>query len=56
MGKQKKAGRPESTDPTKQVNVRIKISKLQDQRLIDKTKYMSFSQYVNSLIDADLVK
>lgn len=54
MAKSKKLGRPEIQEPTKQVNVRMRISKLSDERLIEKTKYMSFSQYVNSLIDSDL--
>lgn len=49
-----KAGRPETAEPTKQINVRMKISKLDDSRLRDRIKYLSFSQYVNSLIDADL--
>lgn len=52
--KQVKLGRPETAEPTKQVNVRMKISKMEDPRLKDKIKYLSFSQYVNSLIDSDL--
>lgn len=51
-----KKGRPETAEPTKQINVRMKLSKLEDPRLIEKTKYLSFSQYVNSLIDSDLNK
>lgn len=49
-----KAGRPESAEPTKQINVRMKLSKLSDPKLQERIKYLSFSQYVNSLIDADL--
>lgn len=52
--KEVKQGRPQTAEPTKQINVRMKLSKLDDSRLKDRIKYLSFSQYVNSLIDADL--
>ena len=52
--KTKKVGRPESAVPTKQINVRMAISKLEDPRLQEKIKYTSFSNYVNSLIDNDI--
>jgi len=53
--KKSKAGRPASTEQTKQINVRVRLSKLEDPRLQNKIKYTSFSNYVNSLIDNDLI-
>ena len=52
----KLVGRPESAIPTKQINVRMSLSKLENSKLKERIKYTSFSQYVNSLIDADLLK
>jgi len=49
------AGRPMSAEPTKQINVRVRLSKLQNPRLQEKIKYTSFSNYVNSLIDNDIM-
>lgn len=47
-------GRPVKDVETKQMNVRIELPKLAKLEELGKTKYMSFSQYVNSLIDKDL--
>lgn len=56
MKDKKTAGRPESAIPTKQINVRMALSKLENSKLKERIKYTSFSQYVNSLIDADLAQ
>lgn len=56
--KNKKLGRPEiEKDPKrKQMNVMVS-GKTQDNELFkERIRYMSFSQYVNSLIDADLAR
>lgn len=53
--KNKTLGRPSTAAPTKQINVRMKISKMEDPRLQAKIKYTSFSNYVNSLIDNDIM-
>ncbi|MDF3076154.1 MAG: hypothetical protein K0S09_43 [Sphingobacteriaceae bacterium] len=46
-------GRPIKASKTKQMNVRVEIAKLESDKMKERTKYMSFSQYVNSLIDKD---
>lgn len=53
--KKTKAGRPKTGVPTVQKNVTMAVVKMEDPRLKDKIKYTSFSNYVNSLIDNDLM-
>lgn len=48
-------GRPKTGVPTVQKNVTMAVVKMEDPRLKDKIKYTSFSNYVNSLIDNDLM-
>jgi len=54
--KKQTAGRPEKTkDPKqKQINVMVPGSVLSHDGFKEKTRFMSFSQYVNSLIAQDL--
>lgn len=56
MKKQSLAGRPvKDKDPKqKQINVMVPGSVLSHDGFKEKTRFMSFSQYVNSLIAQDL--
>lgn len=56
MKKDKKVGRPtKEKDPlAKQMNVMLSGETQQSDVFKERVKYMSFSQYVNSLIDNDL--
>lgn len=56
MSNSKKAGRPvKEKDPkAKQFNVMIQGSVQDNESFKEKTRFMSFSQYVNSLIAQDL--
>lgn len=52
----KKVGRPEiEKDPKrKQMNVMVSGDMQENEKFKERIKYMSFSAYVNSLIDADI--
>lgn len=54
--KSKKIGRPtiEKDPKRKQMNVMVSGDTQENEKFKDRIKYMSFSQYVNSLIDNDL--
>lgn len=56
MKKEKSAGRPaKEKDPKqKQINVMVPGIVLDNDTFKEKTRFMSFSQYVNSLIASDL--
>lgn len=57
MNKQKNTvGRPtiEKDPKRKQMNVMVSGSTQENEKFKERVKYMSFSAYVNSLIDADL--
>lgn len=58
MKKNKKVGRPEiEKDPKrKQMNVMVSGKTQENELFKERIKYMSFSNYVNSLIDADLAR
>lgn len=50
----KKVGRPKKTTETKTLGVSIPISVFNSELFKAKTKYSSFSKYVNYLIDKDI--
>jgi hypothetical protein len=50
----KKVGRPKKTTVSKTLGVTIPISIFTSELFKAKTRYSSFSQYVNYLIDKDL--
>lgn len=56
--KKEKLGRPtiEKDPKRKQMNVMISGSTQENETFKERVKYMSFSAYVNSLIDADINK
>lgn len=58
MKKQNTVGRPtiEKDPKRKQMNVMVSGTTQDNKNFKERLKYMSFSNYVNSLIDADLSK